>query len=458
MAYVRTKGNQVVVVHGVRDSETKKVQQRTLFVFYSKAEAIAAMGDSAHWFRQTLQNESPDIRFDWKKLNAGIKEHMAILPDLYEYKKERVNCRFRSAIVDFARELLIADPQMLLSSARLLQEQRFELEYLRDLIDQRLRLAEQEQSKWNRDDPFYWRTLMNRSEVPIDGLERLSSIFGKQDYDKAEALAKLLTECWDNYAEGYNYLGLISLEKGDLDIALAWFEKAMEVGRTLFPKRICKDSYWSDHSTRPYIRSLIYLAQTHNRIGDFTAALRYCEKMDKECHQDITAATERIPIYLNSGAFHMAVDSAMYVHRIYPQENLPLAFALYEIDAEHEALVHFLAGSIRFPRSARMLCGYSRTSDPQSFEEVEDHNNGVHFLRNLTHYLSNRTGRKQRFFKGILRNVAVSGLINEAVNVRHKWRENRSADRTWFDRMHEMESLEFAESKVREIWPDVAAE
>lgn len=233
---------------------------------------------------------------------------------------------------------------MLMSSARLVQEQRLELEYLRDLIGWRLKLADQEPSEWNRDDPFYWRTLRNRGSVPVDGLERLSGLFDKGEYEKAEALAKLLTDCWDNYAEGYNYLGLIALERGELDIALTWFEKAMAVGRTLFPKHIAKDSYWSDHSTRPYIRSLVSLAQTHNRIGDFAAALHYCEKLDKECHQDDTAANVRTPIYINSGAFHQAVDSAKSVHRIYPQENLPLAFAYHEIGEKQEARVHFLAG------------------------------------------------------------------------------------------------------------------
>ncbi|MCP4604140.1 MAG: tetratricopeptide repeat protein [Proteobacteria bacterium] len=453
MPYVRKKGNQVVVVHGERDSVSGKVQQRTLFAFYSKAEALSATGDSSHWFQRTLQDEFPGIRFSWKKLSAGIKEHMEILPDLYEYKKERVHRHFRTAIVDLTRELLVADPQTLISSARLLQEQRLELEYLRGLIDWRLKLADQKPSEWNRDDPFYWRTLMNRRSVPPEGMEQLSERFNKREYDKAGALAKLLTECWDNYAEGYNYIGLIALDRDELDIALTQFEKAMEVGRTLFPKRIGKDSYWSDHSTRPYIRSLVYLAQTHNRLGDFEEALTYCVKLDKECHQDVTAAMERIPIYMNSGAFHHAVDSAKFVHMIYPHENLPLAFALHEIGDEYEARVHFLAGAIRFPRSARMLCGYSRTTDPKAYEEVEDHNSGVHSLRDLTHYLSSRTGRTTRFFKETLRHRAVSRMVDEAKDVRHKWRENRSADRTWFDRMTEMESFEFAESKAREIWP-----
>ena len=71
MPYVRKKGNQAVVVHGERDSVSKKVQQKTLFVFYSKAEALSAIGESSHWFQQTLLDEFPGIR---KRLEKFIQE------------------------------------------------------------------------------------------------------------------------------------------------------------------------------------------------------------------------------------------------------------------------------------------------------------------------------------------------------------------------------------------------
>lgn len=454
MAFVRKKGNQVVIVHGRRDLDTKKVQQQTLFVFYSKAEALAAIGDSSHWFQGMLQDEFPEIRFNWKQLKAGISAQLPVLPDLYQYKQARVNHRFRDSVVDFTRELLIADPQELMSAARVLQEQRFELEYVRDLIDWRIKLADQKPSEWNADSPFYWKTLMNRSEVPIEGREQLDDLFLKGEYEKAKPLARLLIDCWDNFAEGYNYLGLIAMDNDELVAAQEWFTKGMRVGRTLFPNRIRKDRYWSDHATRPYIRAIVYLAQAHNRLGEFEQALRLCEKLEQECTQDITAATERIPIYLNQGAFEQVVQSAQYVHLIYPQENLPLALALFEIGALTEARVHFLCGAIRFPRAANMLCGYSRKNAPKTSDEIDDHNMGVAYLRDLAHYLSKYNVRARRYFRGMLKNAAVSDLIDEAKTVGDKWRNNRSSDRTWFDRRNEMESIEFAKSKVREIWPD----
>ncbi len=454
MARVRTKGNQVVIVHGKRDPKSKNVQETTLFTIYSKAEAQAAIGESAYWFQRTLEDEFPDIRFNWKALNAGIEENMESLPDIYGYKRERVDRHFHEALVNFARELLLADPQLLMSSAQVLQDHRVELEYLREMIDWRLKLADQEPNEWNQDDPFYWKSLLNRKVVPGDVLEYMSMSFNNGEYDKVQTISKLLTECWDNFAEGYLSLGTIAYRRDELEEALAWFKKAMKVGRTLFPKRIRKERYWRDHSTRPYIRALVYLAQTYNCIGDFKAALGYCDKLEDECGQDITAASERVPVHMNSREFHLAVAAARYVHLIYPEENLPLAFAHYEMGSFRKARVHFLAGAIRFPLSARMFCGYSRIPRPGSYMEIDDHDKGVSSLQALKHYLSNRTNKTVRFFRDVLNNPSVSRLLDEVQDVRIKQREKGRSDRTWFERLHEMESFEFAESKASEFWPD----
>ncbi len=126
---------------------------------------MAATGKSKQMFRQFLEDEFPAIRFDWKKLDAAIKNNMGILPDLYPYKQSRVDNSFRNAMVAFTKELLIADPQVLISSARLLRDQQHELIYLRDLINWRLNIADQEENEWNQDNPFFWRTLMHRREI-----------------------------------------------------------------------------------------------------------------------------------------------------------------------------------------------------------------------------------------------------------------------------------------------------
>ena len=454
MAYVRAKGNQVVIVHGERDPESKKVQQKTLFTIYSKSEARAAIDERASWFKRNLEDEFPQIRFNWKKLRVGIEENMEVLPDAYEHKKERVDRRFHEALVDFTRELLVADPRAHMSSARVLQEHREQLEFLREMIDWRLENSDREPNQWNQDDPFYWTRLMSRRTVPADVRENLAGLFNNGEYDRVKEISKLVTECWDNFPEGYLSLGTIAHRSGELEEALGWFEKAKNVGRKLFPKRIKKERYWGDSSTRPYIRALIYLAQTYNRIGDYEAALSYCDKLEKECHQDVFAESERTPVYMNSGEFQKAVLAAKKVCSIYPEENLPLAFALYETGEEKQARIHFLTGALRFPRATFMFCGYPSMSEPETFFEAQDHNKGVGFLDSLEEYLSKRGSEATRFFRGILDNPRVTELVDEVEDLQRKWGKSSPPDREWFERLQEMQSEEFAVSKASEIWPE----
>ncbi len=443
MPYVRAKGNQICIVHGERDSTTKQVQQRVLFTLYSKAEAIAALGGARDQFRRVVESEHQDVKIDWKKIDVGINEQMGVLPDLYAYR-DQAETGFRDALVGFAKELLVADPQNLVTSARLLQAHHHELEYLRELIDWRLKLRDQDESAWNKDNPFFWRASLQRREVPTDCWEQLGALYGKGEHEKCGALAQLLIDAWPNFAVGHNYLGLIARDRGDFDAAVEHFERGLTVGRTLFPKRIRKDSWWSNTDTRPYIRSLVWLAQTHNRRGDQSMALTYCDRLEQECAQDITAATTRGPTFLNAGLWGQAAKAARYVVGIYPQESFTLAFALHELGETDEAMAYLLHGALNHPRTALMLAGLTRATAPASFDEAEDHNLGVDLLRDIHQYLTGRGTKARSSLKALLQREPLAALLDEADEVRTKWHTNRSTDRTWFDRMTTMSSVEFA--------------
>ena len=189
-------------------------------------------------------------------------------------------------------------------------------------------------------------------------------------------------------------------------------------------------------------------------MGEFATALKLCEKLEHECGQDITAASIRIAIYLNTSAWKLAAQSARYVHKLYPLENLTLAFALYEQGAIRDARGHFLSGAMRYPRAARMLCGYAGKTEPKSSEEVDDYDAGVAYLRDIAFYLRNSKNKARRYFKRALGMAEVTHLIEEATTVRAQWRMDRSAERTWLHRRNEMESIEYAKIKAAEIWPN----
>ena len=82
--------------------------------------------------------------------------------------------------------------------------------------------------------------------------EGAAGFYKRGEYDRAAAAFRLLVECFDRYSEGYNYLGLIALDQGQLEEATRYFEKTAEVGRRLFPKRMPKKRFWTELSTRPY--------------------------------------------------------------------------------------------------------------------------------------------------------------------------------------------------------------
>ncbi|MFW7378405.1 MAG: hypothetical protein ACOH5I_06345 [Oligoflexus sp.] len=113
MAYVRQKGQQVVIVHGVR--EAGKVTQKVLFTFYSKAEAFRAIGkghkNQKQMFQALLEEEYPNIRFNWETIHRSIADQLHILPDLADYRQQRLDTGFKESFFNFARQLIVNTPE-----------------------------------------------------------------------------------------------------------------------------------------------------------------------------------------------------------------------------------------------------------------------------------------------------------------------------------------------------------
>ena len=94
MPYVRTRGNQLAIVHGERESGSGKVQQRILFTVYSRAEAFEILGRGSSAgrsrFEDLLQRQFPQLKFSWKKINRDIEKNLTCLPERYEYSGARL--------------------------------------------------------------------------------------------------------------------------------------------------------------------------------------------------------------------------------------------------------------------------------------------------------------------------------------------------------------------------------
>jgi tetratricopeptide (TPR) repeat protein len=457
MAYVRRRGNQLAIVHGEREPGTGKVQQRILFTIYSKPEALEILGrgeNHGRWdFSRLFQDQFPDVKIDWHDIRRGIEKNLEFLPGLNTYQSDRLRGRFREALCAFTKQLMLADPQELISSAQLIKEHRHELEYVADLIRWRLKLRDQTQNEWNEDNPFHWRSALQGRSVPADSEEEAAGLYERGEYQKAEAVFRLLVDCFDGYAEGYNYLGLMAYHQDQLEAAAAHFEKTTELGRKLFPSRIGKRRYWHDHATRPYMRGLRNLALTLNEAARYSEALAVCDRLENECGDDLSAASHRAAIYLNTRQWEQAAEFGKRSGGdLDPAAGFIEAFALFELARFEEVLPAFLRAALQYPRAARMLTG-ERTSAPKGHEEAEDHNTGVSERRRLHAYLADQPRAAKKFFRLLVRDRRVVMLLDESAQVVHRWQqEHHSGDRSAFDQMTLLRSRPFAAAEARKLF------
>lgn len=450
MAYVRTHGNQVAIVHGERDPESGKVQQRVLFTLYSRPEALAVLGrspdgeDNRLNFEGLLELKHPAIRFDWKRIRVGIEERLEQLPEIYPYRPGEFLGRFREDLCTFTRQLELADPQTMYSAAELLQEQRYELEHLRDLIDWRLRLCDQQEGKWNTDNRFFWRHRLRSEQVPYGLMEKMGGLWERGEHERLGALARFFLECFDDYADGHHYLGLIELDREDPQRAIEHFERAVAAGRRLFPKRMAKKHFWTDTDTRPYMRALRSLTIAKMRTGALDGALALCARLERECGDDEAAAAFRCALYLLSGRWELALDRATHLVGIWPEQAFHAAFASYELGRLDEARVWLLHGLLNRPHAGHILLGL-RCPKPEDSFQADDHNTGVDLSRDLAAYLDGWDRSARAFFHGIARHEQIRSLLAELREVTKRWKDERTGqDRSAYQRMTQLGSLEFA--------------
>lgn len=455
MAYVRKKGHQVALVHGERDPETGKVVQRTLFTFFSKAEAYRAIGkgkkDESFYFQNLLQEEYPDIRFNWKNINEGISLHLDSLPDLAEYKEKRLSANFVESLQSFTREIVQADPQMNLPAARLLLEYREKLEFLMDVIEMKMELTNTAGNAFNTENEFYWRQTLRGSGINGDVEELASQYYKAGEYDSAIEAFELLVNSFPNYAEGHNYLGLIYSDIGDLEKSIEHFKKAIELGRKMIPKTLKKEHYWLDLKTRPYIRGLRNLALMLNRAGEYEEALSYCSILDRECGDHLTASSYRASAYLNLGEWNLAEKNALKVSKDSPIEAAIAAFAQFEQGRLHEARSNFLFCSFNKPLSIQILIK-NEARKPEDFMEARDYNEGIEIHSAISLYLSTRGTEFKKFFSSILADPAVSSLIKEVLKCSANHSKLQGEAHTAnFKRWHEIRGFGFAKHLSRSL-------
>lgn len=445
MAFVRRHGNQLAIVHGIRDPETGKVGQHALFNFYTRKEATEALSEQGGTLlRALVQNRYAGVRLDWPGIFEALRADLDFLPDKAPGAASHGHGRFHRDMLAFARQVVLTSPADLSSAGEIIEAHRLELGFLMDLVGRRLEAAGRRQES-DLPDPFGWRYRLHPSEVPPDVEEFAEGLYEEGEDREAIAAFTLLTEAFDNYAEGHNYLGLIALRAGRLDDAVAAFTKTTEVGRRLFPKRIRKDQWWSDLDTRPYIRGLCNLAIALNRAGRFDDAMDVTLRLERECGMVERAVALRGPIYLNQGRPGLASESGRRLERVFPSEGLVVAFGEYQMGHREKALRALFHAAMSFPFSARLVTG-TKCPRPKDWLEARDYNGGVDLLRDLDHYLRSRGRKARTFLRRIMGTPEMASFLDELLDARRKQEAERSTGgRAGFDREHEMKSDAFAD-------------
>ncbi len=98
-----------------------------------------------------------------------------------------------------------------------------------------------------------------------------------------------------------------------------------------------------------------------------------------------------------------------------------------------------------------MLFG-ERTTAPKSSDEARDHNTGVSMRRALHAYLRGQSRASKRFFRDLVRDPRVAGLLDEIVAVvQRRTKQHPTGEREAFERMTLMHSREFANAEARKL-------
>jgi tetratricopeptide (TPR) repeat protein len=456
MAYVRQHGNQIAIVSGDRDKQTGNVQQRVLFTFYSKDEARAALGhdadDRKHLFQNLMRQAYPSSSFDWPKINDAIAQKLDTLPEKYEGRSTECGANLSHSINTLARNLILADPYMLPSAKKVLKSQETSLLALRELIDHSLSLIrlydkhgkDDEEDEFCKDE-FYWRYMLRGSEVPPDLEEWAEGFYRKMEYPLAEAIFELLVSAFDNYAEGYNYLGLIALERRQYKKAIGHFEKTVAVGRNLFPRKLPKKDYWSNHSTRPFMRGMMNLILALTSDGDYQKALTVCDQFEKECGDKTSANAYRATLHLNLGNWDEAIAYTT------SDQDFVKAFALSESGNQKKALECFLLDAVESPHTARMLL-HMKKPKPENSSAVDDHNSGVHLVAQLDGFFRNQSIQSRKFFDTLAKQPALVEMFekldrhthNHSCGPREKHSEN-------FKEWHAMREKPYVREQAKKL-------
>jgi hypothetical protein len=121
---------------------------------------------------------------------------------------------------------------------------------------------------------------------------------------------------------------------------------------------------------------------------------------------------------------------------------LTAALAAYELGDRDDLKTWFVHAALNAPLTVGMVLG-KRRPRPEGYEAVQDHNSGISARREIQGFLSRQPAASRRYFAALWKQT--EGLRKELDQVTRRWGEARDpGDRSAYDRMMELRSIEFA--------------
>ncbi|MDP7422553.1 MAG: tetratricopeptide repeat protein [bacterium] len=321
------------------------------------------------------------------------------------------------------------------------------LEMLQTLINNTLHfLPKIEPDEYGEDNEFYWRRRTLSQSVSPDMEETVAGYYERGEYKQLQTLCRMLTECFSDYPEGYNYLGLVALERENYAEAERHFKQCVDVANRNMPRGLKRGDYWNLTETRPYVRGLRNLVITYNLGHRFEQAIETAQILKKKCDDTISAAGLLAPVYLNTGQWKKALNSARYVCQIYPSEGYLAALALMELDRTDESRVYFLYGLLNNPWAAEYLLK-GTMAEPQNYENARNYNTAIEIKQSLAPYLERKRPSDFLLFETIMEEDSVKEIQDEIADLqsrRDKKNGNQEENRNSFRRIQHCQSLDFA--------------
>ena len=154
-------------------------------------------------------------------------------------------------------------------------------------------------------------------------------------------------------------------------------------------------------------------------------------------------------IGLNTSNWELAARSASSLRESWPDEGLVEALARAERGEYSAAVEAVLHAVFNRPRAVALVLGLPSKA-PRTFDEISDHNSGVHFHRSLADYLA-RPRPAVVFLQGIIGDERVTRSLKRLADLRGRWFGHPGAERAIFDEIRRMEGRLFAASEAQMI-------